>query len=407
MEENGLLIVEDTALISSVMDEVIEEFPESVADYKSGKEKAFGFMVGQTMRRLKGKGSAAQRQRSAAGEKLDGVKFDAEAAKAQGGGCGKELPKPGNRWKRQCRKKRIPPGAKEKERRENRGRNSLQLAEKALKRARSSEISDTETEDSRIAFRPNRYRTHNCGELREEHIGQKVRVSGWISTIRNHGGIVFVDLTDYYGVTQVVVTDEQISGFGKETVILVHGTVLKRDDETVNPNIATGLVEVRAEKIELLGASLNSLPFEIERSKETREDIRLTYRYLDLRNPKVRNNIVFRSQIIKYLRHKMEDLGFLEVQTPILAASSPEGARDYLVPSRKHKGCFYALPQAPQQFKQILMASGFDRYFQIAPCFRDEDARLDRSLGRILSAGFRNGFRNTGGRFRRSGKSDV
>ena len=145
-------------------------------------------------------------------------------------------------------------------------------------------------------------------------------VSGWINTIRNHGGIVFVDLTDYYGVTQVVVTDEQISGLSKETVILVHGTVLKRDEETVNPNIATGFVEVKADRIELLGASLNNLPFEIDRSKETREDIRLTYRYLDLRNSKVRNNIVFRSQIIKYLRHKMEDLGFLEVQTPILAA---------------------------------------------------------------------------------------
>ncbi len=389
VEENGLMIVEDTAFISSVIDEVIAEFPQSVADYKSGKEKAFGFMVGQTMRRLKGKGSP----RSVNGllrEKLDGVKFDAEAVKAQEEAA--KVAKAQEQLEKAAQKKDGSADAEGESRTKEARPEQLTAAEKALKRAQTSGTADSGEEESRVAFRPNRYRTHNCGELREEHIGQEVRVSGWISTIRNHGGIVFVDLTDYYGVTQVVVTDEQISGFGKETVILVHGTVLKRDEETVNPNIATGLVEVKAEKIELLGASLNSLPFEIERSKETREDVRLTYRYLDLRNPKVRNNIVFRSQIIKYLRHKMEDLGFLEVQTPILAASSPEGARDYLVPSRKHKGCFYALPQAPQQFKQILMASGFDRYFQIAPCFRDEDARLDRSPGEFYQLDFEMAF---------------
>ena len=392
VKENGLMIVEDTALIAATIDEVIAEFPQSVADYKAGKEKAFGFMVGQTMRRLKGKGSP----RSVNGllkEKLDGVKFDAEAAKAQ------EEAEKAAKVQEQLKKAAQKKAEASEDEDAGRGREvrqeQLTAAEKALRRAQDyggAGADENSGEDSRVAFRPNRYRTHNCGELRAEHIGQEVRVSGWISTIRNHGGIVFVDLTDYYGVTQVVVTDEQISGLSKETVILVHGTVLKRDEETVNPNIATGFVEVKADRIELLGASLNNLPFEIDRSKETREDIRLTYRYLDLRNPKVRNNIVFRSQIIKYLRHKMEDLGFLEVQTPILAASSPEGARDYLVPSRKHKGCFYALPQAPQQFKQILMASGFDRYFQIAPCFRDEDARLDRSPGEFYQLDFEMAF---------------
>lgn len=392
VKENGLMIVEDTALIAATIDEVIAEFPQSVADYKAGKEKAFGFMVGQTMRRLKGKGSP----RSVNGllkEKLDGVKFDAEAAKAQEEA--EKAVKVQEQLKKAAQKKAEAAEDDGAGRGKEVRQEQLTAAEKALRRAQDyggAGADENSGEDSRVAFRPNRYRTHNCGELREEHIGQKVRVSGWISTIRNHGGIVFVDLTDYYGVTQVVVTDEQISGLSKETVILVHGTVLKRDEETVNPNIATGFVEVKADRIELLGASLNNLPFEIDRSKETREDIRLTYRYLDLRNPKVRNNIVFRSQIIKYLRHKMEDLGFLEVQTPILAASSPEGARDYLVPSRKHKGCFYALPQAPQQFKQILMASGFDRYFQIAPCFRDEDARLDRSPGEFYQLDFEMAF---------------
>ena len=213
-----------------------------------------------------------------------------------------------------------------------------------------------------------------------------------MQTVRDHGGIVFIDLRDYYGVTQVVVSEDQIKGISKETVVFVEGNVLRRDEETINPNIATGLVEVRAETVNILGPSKSNLPFEIEKSKETREDVRLKYRYLDLRNPAVKNNMVLRSQIIKYIRHKMEDLGFLEVQTPILAASSPEGARDYLVPSRKHKGCFYALPQAPQQFKQLLMASGFDRYFQIAPCFRDEDARLDRSPGEFYQLDYEMAF---------------
>ena len=236
-------------------------------------------------------------------------------------------------------------------------------------------------------------RTHNCNELNTEHIGQKVVLTGWMDTVRDHGGVLFVDLRDHYGITQVVFSDDSmIAGMSKETVVLVEGTVTKRAEETVNNKIATGLIEVRAEKIEVLGPCQNALPFEIDASTQTREEVRLKYRYLDLRNPQIHNNIVLRSKILSYLRRQMEDMGFMEIQTPILTASSPEGARDYLVPSRKHKGSFYALPQAPQQFKQLLMASGFDRYFQIAPCFRDEDARQDRSPGEFYQLDFEMAF---------------
>ena len=236
-------------------------------------------------------------------------------------------------------------------------------------------------------------RTHTCNELSSDHIGQKVTLTGWIDTIRDHGGVLFVDLRDHYGVTQIVFSDDSmISGMSKETVVLVEGTVTKRDEETVNSKISTGLIEVRAEKIEVLGPCQLGLPFEIDASTLTREEVRLKYRYLDLRNRKIHDNIVLRSKILSYLRRQMEDMGFMEIQTPILTASSPEGARDYLVPSRKHKGMFYALPQAPQQFKQLLMASGFDRYFQIAPCFRDEDARQDRSPGEFYQLDFEMSF---------------
>ena len=236
-------------------------------------------------------------------------------------------------------------------------------------------------------------RTHNCNELGVGHIGQKVTLNGWIETIRDHGGVLFVDLRDHYGVTQIVFSDDSmLSGITKETVVLVKGEVTKRDDETVNPKINTGLIEVRANEIEVLGPCQNNLPFEIDASTQTREEVRLKYRYLDLRNRKIHDNIVLRSKILSYLRSQMEALGFMEIQTPILTASSPEGARDYLVPSRKHKGKFYALPQAPQQFKQLLMASGFDRYFQIAPCFRDEDARQDRSPGEFYQLDFEMAF---------------
>ncbi|MBR2912484.1 MAG: aspartate--tRNA ligase [Oscillospiraceae bacterium] len=236
-------------------------------------------------------------------------------------------------------------------------------------------------------------RTHTCNELNPDHIGQNVKLTGWIDTIRDHGGVLFVDLRDHYGVTQIVFSDDSlIAGMSKETVVLVEGTVTMRDEETVNPKISTGLIEVRAEKIEVLGPCQLGLPFEIDASTQTREEVRLKYRYLDLRNNKIHNNIVLRSKILSFLRRQMEDMGFMEIQTPILTASSPEGARDYLVPSRKHKGKFYALPQAPQQFKQLLMASGFDRYFQIAPCFRDEDARQDRSPGEFYQLDFEMAF---------------
>ena len=236
-------------------------------------------------------------------------------------------------------------------------------------------------------------RTHNCNELTVANIGDKVTLCGWIDTVRDHGGVLFVDLRDHYGKTQVVIHDDKmIYGMPKETVISVQGEVTKRDEDTVNPKLATGLIEVVASKIEVLGPCQNGLPFEIDASHLTREDVRLKYRYLDLRNPKLHDNIVLRSRILSYLRSQMEALGFLEIQTPILTASSPEGARDYLVPSRKHKGKFYALPQAPQQFKQLLMTSGFDRYFQIAPCFRDEDARQDRSPGEFYQLDFEMAF---------------
>ena len=236
-------------------------------------------------------------------------------------------------------------------------------------------------------------RTHNCNELNKNHIGQTVTLCGWVETVRDHGGVLFVDLRDHYGVTQIVFSDDKmLSGISKETVVLIEGVVTERDAETVNQKIATGLVEVRAGKIKVLGPCQLGLPFEIDASTQTREEVRLKYRYLDLRNRKIHDNIVLRSRILSYLRSQMEDMGFLEIQTPILTASSPEGARDYLVPSRKHKGKFYALPQAPQQFKQLLMASGFDRYFQIAPCFRDEDARQDRSPGEFYQLDFEMSF---------------
>ncbi len=236
-------------------------------------------------------------------------------------------------------------------------------------------------------------RTHTCNELRVSDIGKNAVLTGWIDTVRDHGGVIFVDLRDHYGITQVVFSDESlINGLPKETVVLVKGTVTQRDEDTINAKIQTGMVELRADHLEVLGPCKSGLPFEISASTNTREDIRLKHRYLDLRNPKIHSNIVLRSKVISYLRKQMEEMGFLEIQTPILTASSPEGARDYLVPSRKHKGKFYALPQAPQQFKQLLMASGFDKYFQIAPCFRDEDARQDRSPGEFYQLDFEMSF---------------
>ena len=237
------------------------------------------------------------------------------------------------------------------------------------------------------------YRTHYCNDIRESHIGQTVQLAGWVDTIRDHGGVIFVDIRDYTGITQTVVHDESLlANVNKETVISVTGVVSKRDEDTVNEKLDTGRVELVVDRLEVLGTCLNMLPFDIHNSKQTREDIRLKYRYLDLRNPEIRDNIVLRSKVISHMRKKMEEKGFLEIQTPILTASSPEGARDFLVPSRKHKGKFYALPQAPQQFKQLLMVSSFDKYFQIAPCFRDEDARQDRSPGEFYQLDYEMAF---------------
>lgn len=239
----------------------------------------------------------------------------------------------------------------------------------------------------------NIYRTHNCGELRESDIGKEVKLAGWFENARDHGGVKFIDLRDQYGLVQIVVENESlIENITKESVISVSGKVIKRDEDTINEKIETGTIEIDAETIEILGKSRANLPFEISSSKEIKEDLRLKYRYLALRNKEAQKNIILRSKIISFLRAKMEELGFLEIQTPILTVSSPEGARDYIIPSRKHPGKFYALPQAPQMFKQLLMVSGFDKYFQIAPCFRDEDARADRSPGEFYQLDFEMSF---------------
>ena len=241
-------------------------------------------------------------------------------------------------------------------------------------------------------------RTHTCNDLRMEHVGQTVKIVGWMENVRGVGSsLAFVILRDFYGTTQVVLETEEmlasIKGLNKESTISVEGVVRERDSK--NPKMATGDIEVVPTKIEVLGrCRYNELPFQVGRSREADETLRLKYRYLDLRNPEVKNNIVLRCNVVAALRAAMTEHGFLEITTPILTASSPEGARDYLVPSRKHPGKFYALPQAPQQFKQLLMASGFDRYFQIAPCFRDEDARGDRSPGEFYQLDMEMAFAN-------------
>ena len=232
----------------------------------------------------------------------------------------------------------------------------------------------------------NEYRTHNCNEISVEDVGKKVRIAGFVQTIRDLGGLVFLDIRDMYGVTQVVTSGEPeavdfASHIPIESSVTVYGEVKKRDEETINPKIKTGLVEIRIEEIKILGKRTGTLPFEVNSNQEVREDLRLQYRFLDLRNDRLKDNLILRANVLQFIRSQMVEQGFLEVQTPILTSSSPEGARDYLVPSRLHAGKFYALPQAPQQFKQLLMVSGIDKYFQIAPCFRDEDARADRAPG--------------------------
>ena len=239
----------------------------------------------------------------------------------------------------------------------------------------------------------NEYRSELCGRVTEELVGKNIRVAGWVENIRDHGGVQFIDLRDQYGILQVVVHDESmLKDVNRECAITVSGEVVKRDKETINPKIKTGYVEVKVKELRVLGKCSGNLPFEVTSSTGTKEELRLKYRFLDLRNKKLHDNILLRSELMMFLRNKMHELGFAEIQTPILSTSSPEGARDYLIPSRKHKGKFYALPQAPQIFKQLLMVSGFDKYFQIAPCFRDEDARADRSPGEFYQLDFEMAF---------------
>ena len=238
------------------------------------------------------------------------------------------------------------------------------------------------------------YRTKNCGELNIKNVGETVELAGWIQKMRNLGGMIFIDLRDEFGITQIVLNDEKLQEEAKElnseTCIHIEGKIVERSNK--NKKIPTGEIEVVASKIEVLGKCKNVLPFEINTNQEVREDLRLEYRFLDLRNEKLHNNILLRSKILKTLRDKMDELGFTEIQTPILANSSPEGARDYLVPSRLNPGEFYALPQAPQQFKQLLMVSGFNKYYQIAPCFRDEDPRADRAPGEFYQLDYEMSF---------------
>ena len=238
------------------------------------------------------------------------------------------------------------------------------------------------------------YRTKTCGELTIKNVGEKVELAGWIQKIRNLGGMIFIDLRDEFGITQIVIHDqkiqEEVKEYTTESCIHIHGKVVERSSK--NNKIPTGEIEVEADKIEILGKCKNVLPFEINTEQDVREDLRLEYRFLDLRNEKLHKNILLRSEVLKTIRNKMDELGFTEIQTPILANSSPEGARDYLVPSRLNPGEFYALPQAPQQFKQLLMVGGFNKYYQIAPCFRDEDPRADRAPGEFYQLDFEMSF---------------
>jgi aspartyl-tRNA synthetase len=378
-----LAVIRDEGLIAETVTRVVADNPQSVADYKAGKEKAFGFLVGQSMKALKGKASPQEtnaRLKEALERAGVSVRLEASATgeKAPSFQSVKDSPSKSHKARSEAHERAADSAPLSADTAPNRAFDSVRVS---VTPPQSTEVRES-----------GRYRTYTCGDLRETHIGEKIRLAGWVHTIRDHGGVVFVDLRDQYGVTQVVVRAGDEDALRKESVLSVYGEVEGRDAETINPNIATGRVELKAETLETLGACARALPFEIETSTETKEELRLKYRYLDLRNPQVMRRMVLRSEIIRFLRAEMEGLGFMEVQTPILANSSPEGARDYLVPSRKHKGLFYALPQAPQQFKQLLMASGFDRYYQIAPCFRDEDARLDRSPGEFYQLDFEMAF---------------
>ncbi|MCL1881000.1 MAG: aspartate--tRNA ligase [Oscillospiraceae bacterium] len=250
------------------------------------------------------------------------------------------------------------------------------------------------------SFNKNKYRTHTTSDISNNSIGEVVRVAGWVENIRDHGGVMFVDLRDYYGIVQVTMQSLQnessmllsLEGLRKEATVSISGEVVQRNQDTFNPKISTGEVEIVAKTLDVLGNVYENLPFEPASSRDVGEDVRLKYRFLDLRNRRMQNALILRSKVISEMRTIMDGMNFLEMQTPILSASSPEGARDFLVPSRRHKGKFFALPQAPQIFKQVLMTSGFDRYYQIAPCFRDEDARADRTAGEFYQLDFEMAF---------------
>ncbi len=234
-----------------------------------------------------------------------------------------------------------------------------------------------------------KFRTHYGGELTKKNIKEEVIIAGWVENIRDHGGVIFLDIRDVKGNVQIVSNDSSVfDGINRESVVMVQGVVRKRAEDDINAKLLSGEIEILVDKIEVLSKAPNTLPFDVKTSRNNHEDTRLKYRYLDLRNNKVKNNIIFRGQVIDFLRKLMVKNDFLEIQTPILTVSSPEGARDFIIPSRKHHGKFYSLPQAPQQFKQLLMVGGFDRYFQIAPCFRDEDARRDRIYGEFYQLDF-------------------
>jgi aspartyl-tRNA synthetase len=245
----------------------------------------------------------------------------------------------------------------------------------------------------KIMIKPNKYRTHTTEMLSKDNIGETLKVAGWVENIRDHGGVMFIDLRDYYGTVQVVMNNESLlEGVRRESAIGISGQVNARDPQTYNPKIHTGEIEIVAQTLDILGQVYDNLPFEPVSSRESGEDVRLKYRFLDLRNKTMQDMMILRSKVISQMRTIMDGMGFLEMNTPILSASSPEGARDFLIPSRRHHGKFYALPQAPQIFKQLLMVSGFDRYYQIAPCFRDEDARADRTAGEFYQLDFEMAF---------------
>lgn len=364
-ESKNYIIKTNDDEIQKVIIKILESNGNSVQDYQNGKEKALDFLVGQVMRELKGAVNPVK-SREMILKEIGGIKANVsnEDSKKKNEIDSKQE---NNDKKKDAKQKKIIEIKKDKV------TNKTQISVKDIKLE-------------------NKYRTHTCGQLTKENIGEEVVISGWIHRIRDHGGITFVDLRDQYGMTQVVVSDEMLKSISRESVILFKGKVLKRDEDTINENITTGDIEVKASELKVLGKAENELPFDPMSSKDVNEEVRLKYRYLDIRNNKVLNNILLRTEIIKELRRNMDALGFTEIQTPIIANSSPEGARDYLIPSRKHKGMFYALPQAPQQFKQLLMVSGIDKYYQIAPCFRDEDARADRSPGEFYQLDFEMAF---------------